>query len=396
MSLSRRDVLRLLGSTCLALGGAGRALAAMPGGASGGDASSGLFAAYASEDRQSFGLGTLAESGTTAWRQLAGSRLHGGSLRPGSADLAVVARRPGAFFLVVDARDGALVRTVAAQPGRYFLGHAVFSADGDWLFATEGISDTGAGLVGVYDVRKGYARTAEWATGGPDPHELVLSEDGQSLWVANGGLELSPETGRAVLNERGIQSSVARLDMSGRMADALSLAPELSSLSIRHIALSRDGALLFACQEQGDVAEARPLLGRADTAGRIALIAADDAPWHSLNGYLGSIAADSSGEMLASTSPRGNCVWFQSIADPTRNWRLSVDDVCGVAPLDGAGQFLLTSGLGAVILVHLGETGPAVVAQSAAGVRWDNHVIRRTQGAAMHGSAHPAAGTVVR
>lgn len=377
MDVSRRDVLRLLGTTGMVLGGVRSSLAAFGSAAGTGSAVlPEMFAAYATQDRQSFGLGPLAETGEPLWRSVAEARLHGGSVRPGAAEIAVAARRPGAFALIVDARTGARVKMVPAAEGRYFLGHAVYSPDGLWLYTTEAISETSGGLVGVYDVQKGYVRTAEWPTGGPDPHELVLSEDGRTLWVANGGIELSPETGRAVLNEGGIRSSVVRLGSGGRTVDQLDLGTDLATLSIRHIALAGDGALLFACQEQGDVAEARPLVGRAGRDGGIELLSDDAAPWHAVNGYLGSIAADSAGKILATTSPRGNVVWFQSIAEPSRNWRLAVDDVCGVAPLAEAGRFLLTSGTGAVMEVEAAGFEPRILSQSYTEVRWDNHVIR--------------------
>lgn len=378
MSVSRREILQLLAGAGAVLSATRSACAAI-GDAAAERSEAQFYSAFASSDRATFGIGTLGEDVDRSWSHQVESRLHGGSVRPGAAELAVVARRPGGFFLVLDARDGTLRHTVKAQAGRYYLGHAVFSADGAMLFTTEAIAESGVGLVGVYDVGKSYARLAEWPTGATDPHELVLSQDGASLWIANGGIETLPGSGRARLNENGIDSSLVRIDFLGRTLQQFRLDKELGSLSIRHIALTARGDLVFGCQDQGDVAAGLPLFGIATQDGGCRMLGSDTAPWLGLNGYVGAVATDRSGTMVVGASPRGNRAWFQVIDQPERMWTLDAPDVCGVAALGEPNRFLLTTGFGIVLDVSIDGTGPVVLSQSSTDVRWDNHVIRERQ-----------------
>jgi len=160
MAPTRRRVLALLGGAATVLAEA-RAVLAQPLAASGwrtDDAR--YFAAYSDKGSPDFGIGPVDETSNRAWTSVVETRLHGGAVRPASHELVIVARRPGSFFLVIDARDGGVLRTIEALPGRHFYGHAVFSTDGHWLFTTEAAYETGEGLVGVYDVSQGYLRTA--------------------------------------------------------------------------------------------------------------------------------------------------------------------------------------------------------------------------------------------
>lgn len=378
-TISRRDVLTLLGGAAAVLAETRSALADHAPWSAGQVAAlrqAHFYSAYAAKKGPEFGLGTLAEADDRSWAGVVEARMHGGAVRPGAAELVIVARRPGSFMLVIDARNGAVLQTIAAIEGRMFFGHAVFSADGRWLYTTEAAYEAGAGLVGVYDAGRGYKRVAEWATGGIGPHELIVAPDGRSLWVANGGVDTHPDSGRAVLNEGAIQSSLVRIDLDGRTMAKHELPVELASLSIRHIAARPDGSVVFGCQDQGDVAAGLPLVGVARGNGTCDVTAAGDDVWPLLNGYVGSVALDASGELLAATSPRGNRVLFQLIADQQKSWLFPLADVCGVAAQGEPRRFLLTSGNGDLVDVGIEDAGPRVIAQSQHARRWDNHIIR--------------------
>lgn len=376
MAPSRRDVLQLIASSTAALAATRsqvleRALAAATDGGS-----PAMFAAYAEASGDVFGLGTIAEDGGRDWAHVCESRMHGGAVRPRTAELVVVARRPGTFFVVLDARDGSLVRRIDAAQGRHFFGHAVFALDGQTLFATEAIIETRAGLVGIYDAAGGYRRIGEWETGGVGPHELVLAADGRSLWIANGGIDTHPDGGRATLNEYGITSSLVRATLSGEIAQSFVLDKELQSLSIRHIALTAAGDLVFGCQDQADAAASRPLVGLATLSGACAMLSDGPAPWTEMRGYVGSVAFDAVNAMAVATGPRGNHVRFQSLGNENRAWTLPIDDVCGVATLPETGDIVLTTGTGRVFTVRMADTGPQVIADATHPRRWDNHIIR--------------------
>ena len=87
-----------------------------------------------------------------------------------------------------------------------------------------------------------------------------------------------------------------------------SLPADMHKLSICHSTLDRDRTVWFACQNQGDIAEPMPLVGRATpSAGRFGLIELPQAETASRRGYVGSNAASAEIGLIAVTSPRGTC-----------------------------------------------------------------------------------------
>ena len=144
----------------------------------------------------------------------------------------MIARRPGKFALVIDLKDGGIVRRIDAADGRRFCGHGQFTPDGD-LLMTENDYDAGHGVIGIYDYGKNYARRGEIATGGTGPHEMLLSGDGRTAIVANGGIETHPDYGRLKLNLATMQPNVALVDIADVRPTRTFRAPEaLHQLSL--------------------------------------------------------------------------------------------------------------------------------------------------------------------
>jgi len=193
--------------------------------------------------------------------------------------LLVVARRPGDWLLRVSPQRKTDWRW--AEAGRVFSGHVHLSGDGSTVFTTEIDTDSGRGLLGVRDALS-LEKVAEWVTHGQDPHAVAwmpLSALGQSgalhpmagkLFVANGGIDSTPETGRAKQHLHHMDSSVVCLHpTSGEALGQWRLADP--RLSLRHLAWARhtDGqpVLGIALQAEHDVAavrQAAPLLAVLD------------------------------------------------------------------------------------------------------------------------------------
>ena len=110
------------------------------------------------------------------------ARAHGAGYSAARGELVVASRRPGDFLWVVDALTG---RVRHPLPG-------------------------GNGVIGVYDAATGFARVAEFASGGHDPHQLLAL--GDELVVANGGLLTHPDAPGVKLNIDTMDSSVVRID----------------------------------------------------------------------------------------------------------------------------------------------------------------------------------------
>jgi hypothetical protein len=117
-------------------------------------------------------------------------------------------------------------------------------------------------MIGIRDAEDGYRQIGEFASQGEGPHELVLMPDGGTVAVANGGIRTHPDNDRAILNLDTMQPSLAYLDLaSGGLRDAFGLAPRLHQLSIRHLAVNRDGEVALAMQYEGSKRDRVPLVG---------------------------------------------------------------------------------------------------------------------------------------
>lgn len=291
------------------------------------------------------------------------SRGHAAAAHPMRAEAVAFARRPGTFALVLDCVSGAILARLDAPAGRHFYGHGAFSADGHLLFTTENDYAAARGRVGIWDAQRGYKRLGDVGSGGIGPHEIKLMPDGQSLVVANGGIETHPETGRAKLNLATMRPNLSYIDLNGTVLDQLELPAEHRKNSIRHLAVTQDGTVAFAMQWQGDLTADLPLLG-LHTRAEQRLHLADATHVRAMRGYLGSVAASANGALVVTTSPRSGRAHVYRGTDLIAE--RSIADVCGVA-VSGP-DVIFTSGNGALSSLH-GQI-------AAHAVQWDNHLIQ--------------------
>ncbi len=293
-------------------------------------------------------------------------RGHAAAARPDAPEAVCFARRPGIFALVIDCAEGREARRLAAPPGRHFYGHGCFSADGGLLFTTENAHATGAGRIGVWDARAGYARLGDMPSGGIGPHDALRLPDGRLL-VANGGLRTHPDTGRAAWNRAAMRPNLSIVDpAAGAVAATIEPPAALRPLSLRHLALRADGLAAVAGQWEGTAAATPPLLGFWRP-GDGALRWADPAPALA-RGYAGSVAFAAGGAQAAITCPRGGFALVCDTVDGATAAVVEAADVCGVATAPIPGGLLFSDGLGGL----RGADGRAV---HPLPVAWDNHLI---------------------
>ena len=198
-----------------------------------------LFASAYKQADGSFGIGLLDDYGQVLARITLPGRGHGVAVSPDRRRLVAFARRPGTFALLIGPFDDADPLVFSAEPDRHFCGHGCFSADGRLLYAVENDFVSVRGVLGVYDLSgKRPRRIGELETWGIGPHESVLSADGRTLIVANGGIETHPDRGREKLNLETMQPSVAYLDAAtGDLLARHRLDASLHQLSLRHMAV---------------------------------------------------------------------------------------------------------------------------------------------------------------
>ena len=226
--------------------------------------------------------------------------------------LLVVARRPGDWLVRLSPTQRP--HWVWVEAGRQFSGH-VLAGSGTPVFTPEIDTDTGQGLLGVRHPHN-LEKRAEFSTHGPDPHAvLAMPVHGPGgagrgrahplagmLFVANGGIDAAPETGRTKHHLHRMDSSVVCLHpATGELLGQWRL-PD-PRLSLRHLAWAHTpeglpvlGIALQAEHDDDATRAAAPLLAVLDwqhnPQGELRL--ATDQP--ALAGYGGDVALLGQGE----------------------------------------------------------------------------------------------------
>lgn len=315
-----------------------------------------------------FGAAVLSDDGAILHRINLPERGHDVTFDPVSRRSVVFARQPGTFAIVFDHQGKSAPQTITSMAGRHFYGHGVFSPDGKLLYATENDFDNAAGMVGVYDAADGFRRIGEFPTYGIGPHELILLGDGQTLAIANGGIETHPDFGRAELNIATMEPSLTMVDRtSGALIEKHMLPQMLHKLSIRHMDIDEAGTVWFGCQHRGPDGERPALVGRARRGESFELIDMPEAALGKLRNYVGSVAVNREAGLVAVSSPQGNSLVFIEAHSGAVIRSTELTEVCGIAP-EAAG-FISSTGLGEVVTA----TG---IVQKEAEIVWDNHILR--------------------
>ncbi len=303
------------------------------------------------------------------------ARGHSFAIDAGGRRAVAFARQPGRFAIAFDIAGAAPPRPFAAEPDRHFFGHGIFADADRLLIATENDYDGERGVAGVYDATGGMRRIGEFATGGLDPHEVVLMPDGRTLCVANGGILTHPDYGKLELNLETMAPSLAYVDVAtGDLLETVALPHELHKLAFHHLAVDGFGTVWFGGQYHGPGHDSPPVVGRHRRGREIEMFTGPADVLRGLSNYIGSVAVDASGEIVATSSPVGGTVAYWDAATGRSLGTTALKDGCGVAP-GARDDFRLTSGYG-----EIAEAGPAErleeIRPAGGDVAWDNHLRR--------------------
>lgn len=276
------------------------------------------------------------------------------------------ARRPGRWFMALDADSGEALAKIHSPPGRHFYGHGALTKDNRYLFTTENDFSSGRGVIGIYDCADRFQRLGEFASGGVGPHQLAMLPDGKTLVVANGGILTAPDSSRQKLNIDSMQPSLCYLD---RESGALlgEWRPPHHQLSLRHLAVDKQGTVSVGAQFEGPPGLDLPLLFSHKGEDQLQAFQTSAAVWREHRHYIASVAS-AEGKVLA-TSPRGNCISLWS--DGRLLERQHLADVAGAAYDVTQRQFVTSNGHGQFVglknrKLHLNGL--------ATGLHWDNHM----------------------
>ncbi len=294
------------------------------------------------------------------------ARGHGACLNPKRQQAVLFARRPDRFALVLDIQGIKQPFLFSPPDDRHFFGHGTFSKNGKLLFATENDFAGERGVIGIYDTENAFKRLGELSSGGIGPHEILLSQDGQTLIVANGGIITHPDYPRQKLNLPDMTPNIAVISLrSGNVERQISLPSDLHQVSLRHMALDMTGNLWVGGQYEGAITDSVPLLfSLQKNVNKLNTLPVAPEAASLFRQYIGSVATNRSGNLIAFSAPRGDCVLIWNRLTNKMEKLIHEKDACGIAA-DGEG-FLISSGLG----VLKSGTG-----SRHSNIRWDNHIL---------------------
>jgi len=289
--------------------------------------------------------------------------------------VAIVGRRPGLFSSIVDSTDlAAPLQVFKPSQGCRFSGHAAASPGGALLVTGEFDANSVEGVLVSRDPKTG-VECVRWPLKDIEPHEIVFAKGGARVVAALGGLIKDGGVAGPAFNPGGVRSAVLEIDpKSGAVLARHALSPSLSSLSLRHLAVSPDGETVAVAAQDQDLSETRPLVGLLKLGSDISLLPMPDASDLDFRGYISSIAFDGSGSFIAAASPRGSVLGLWT-ARGTWCGALPIADASGVTADTAPNTFWVSSGHGGVYKVAADESGPKIVAQWHANTGFDHHLI---------------------
>ena len=288
--------------------------------------------------------------------------------KPGHA--LIFARRPGTFILEVDFNTGTITNEITSQIHSHFYGHGVVSPKHNLLLTSENDFATGQGLIVLRDTQN-YQVVEQFSSGGIGPHQLSLMPDGKSIVIANGGIQTHPEIPRKKLNIETMEPNLAYLDItSGKVTDSFTL--DNHKLSIRHLAVSKQGKVIAGLQYQGSKNDLVPLAVSHHGEGALQYLTANNNTWRRMNQYTASVCIDDSLDMVAISCPRADLITYWSLSKGEYLSHEKFADGAGLTRLD---KIYATSGKGRLISTKA-DSNPSAekLALTFSTLKWDNHL----------------------
>jgi len=274
------------------------------------------------------------------------SRAHQVFKHPSLPLVCVVARRPGKYLSLVHMNTGTLIKTISPSKGYHFYGHGLFTQDGRYLVTSENHIKSGEGRITIRDRLSEFSIVYQYASQGVGPHEIKLTNNGQTLVVANGGIKTHPDKGREKLNLNTMRPSLVYLELlTGKLLEKVSLPEQLHQLSIRHIDINQHNHVVIAMQYQGDKTDQVALMATHKRGEYIRLLNAPINSYLAMKHYCGSVCFDFSGMYAAATSPKGDRVTIWDTVKGNIVDELRCRDACGIAAFGKQG-FVVSSGAG--------------------------------------------------
>lgn len=337
------------------------------------DASKKLYASAYSLNQQEHFFGLFDDKGDIVWSSQLLDRAHAPVVHPSQSIVGIVARRPGFFMDFFDVSTHKRIIRIEPSKEYHFYGHALFTSDGNHLITQENHYPSGQGKIFVREWPSGHV-IKSFSSNGIGPHESVLLND-QVLVIANGGLKTHPDNDRKILNLETMKPNVTYLSLKdGTILNQSSNSGELHQLSIRHLDVNQHGRVALGFQYQGEMWDQVPLvaLSRIDQP-ELEYLPIPEEVRARFKQYCGSVCFDSSGEILAISTPRGGLVAYWHVDSKTFLGIENCRDVCGLVATDKPHEFLLTSGIGSQLKNNPVQNVSKLIKKHPK-LHWDNHL----------------------
>ncbi len=278
----------------------------------------------------------------------------------------------GTHAVVMDAVTGKQLAIIKSRPGRHYLGHAMFSPDGRFLFTSENIIDTAEGIITVRDGRD-FRFLRELSAYGIGPHDMRLLPDGFTLVVASGGIRTQPTTGRQELNLSSLKSALLYIDSrNGKLLQRREV--PVPQLSIRHIDVAAEGEVLVACQYKGRI-DMPALVGLQQGTSEIEMLNIDDDNLWAMRGYTASACIAPNG-VGAVSCPRGNQLSLWDLRKKALIKLIEIKDVGGVAVSADGQRFIVSANVGELYQVDTKSLQVKQMGAAWKNAQWTNHMLR--------------------
>lgn len=290
-----------------------------------------------------------------------------------SGRVVVFARRPGTFAVAFELGRNMPPHIFTGGEGRHYYGHGGFSQDGRLLYASENDIAGERGVIGIYDVGRGYRKIGEHSSYGIGPHEIMLLSDGKTIAVGNGGIDTVPDAWRAKLNLDTMKPSLVFVDAeSGKLIAKHAMTGEFKSLSVRHVTQDKAGLIWFGGQWEGSPSETPQLVGSAGPDRELRLV---DAPGggKDLRGYIGAMAVSNDGRFIAASAPKAGHVLYVDSESGKVVGKSTLKDVCGISS-EGKQDFAASSGFG--VIRYETAMASTISEHQLQDIAFDNHLRR--------------------
>ncbi|HTT83845.1 MAG TPA: DUF1513 domain-containing protein [Rhizomicrobium sp.] len=286
----------------------------------------------------------------------------------------VTGRRPGGYVAIINRASPDMAAQIAPPAvGCRFSGHAAPEPGGNYFATSEFEAGTIRGAIVLRRAEDGSVCN-RFDPQGIEPHDMLFA--GDRLVVALGGLTQDGGVAGPAFNPDGIDSSVVELEYpTGRIAARHRLSADLSTLSLRHMALAPDGACVVVGMQDQDLSVTRPLMAVVTLGTGITPLPMPNPAQCNFRGYVGSVAVDASGEFAAATSPRGSVIGIWSLSDRAWLAGFPVPDICGLAAGATPGLFWATSGLGEVLKISIASRQASIATRWSTHAGFDNHLL---------------------